>query len=126
MTQVKTRTYLFVRLARLSFGFNQSNISSEAKCNFRFVTKVTLGHCAIVWLRHQFNNLEHKEHKCMRLPFPRWCSKVIFACYLKMKHWVYYYNLAYSAFANSCPLQTDTFLFPLIHSHNVILSSNKF
>ncbi len=32
----------------------------------------------------------------------------------------------YSAFANSCPLQTDTFLFPLIHNHNVILSSNKF
>ncbi len=32
----------------------------------------------------------------------------------------------YSAFANSCPLQTDTFLFSLIHSHNVILSSNKF
>ncbi len=32
----------------------------------------------------------------------------------------------YSAFANSCPLQTATFLFPLIHSHNVILSSNKF
>ncbi len=32
----------------------------------------------------------------------------------------------YSAFANSCPLQTDTFVFPLIHSHNVILSSNKF
>ncbi len=32
----------------------------------------------------------------------------------------------YSVFANSCPLQTDTFLFPLIHSHNVILSSNKF
>ncbi len=32
----------------------------------------------------------------------------------------------YSAFANSCPLQTDTFLFPLIHSHNVLPSSNKF
>ncbi len=32
----------------------------------------------------------------------------------------------YSAFANSCPLQTDTFLFPLIHSHHVLLSSNKF
>ncbi len=32
----------------------------------------------------------------------------------------------YSAFANSCPMQTDTFLFPLIHCHNVILSSNKF
>ncbi len=32
----------------------------------------------------------------------------------------------YSAFANSCPMQIDTFLFPLIHSHNVILSSNKF
>ncbi len=32
----------------------------------------------------------------------------------------------YSAFANSCPLQIDTFLFPLIHSHNVLLSSNKF
>ncbi len=32
----------------------------------------------------------------------------------------------YSPFANSCPLQTDTFLYPLIHSHNVILSSNKF
>ncbi len=34
-------------------------------------------------------------------------------------------ELVYSAFANSCPLQTDTFLFPLIHSHNVLLSSNK-
>ncbi len=32
----------------------------------------------------------------------------------------------YSAFANSCPLQTDPFLFPLVHSHNVLLSSNKF
>ncbi len=32
----------------------------------------------------------------------------------------------YRAFVNSRPLQTDTFLFPLIHSHNVILSSNKF
>ncbi len=32
----------------------------------------------------------------------------------------------YSAFANSCPMQIDTFLFPLIQSHNVILSSNKF
>ncbi len=32
----------------------------------------------------------------------------------------------YCAFANSCPLQTDTFLLPLIHSHNAILSSNKF
>ncbi len=32
----------------------------------------------------------------------------------------------YSAFANSCPLQTDTFLFPLIHSHHVLLPSNKF
>ncbi len=40
----------------------------------------------------------------------------------------YIQNLSwsYSAFANSCPLQTDTFLFPLIHSHNAILSSNKF
>ncbi len=34
--------------------------------------------------------------------------------------------LTYSAFANSCPLQTDTFLFPLIHSHNVKFASNKF
>ncbi len=33
---------------------------------------------------------------------------------------------AYSAFANSCPLQNDTFLFALIHSYNAILSSNKF
>ncbi len=32
----------------------------------------------------------------------------------------------YSAFANSCPLQIDTFRFPLIHSHNVLVSSNKF
>ncbi len=32
----------------------------------------------------------------------------------------------YSAFANSCPLQTDTFRSPLVHSHNVLLSSNKF
>ncbi len=32
----------------------------------------------------------------------------------------------YSTFANSCPLQTDPFLFPLIHSHNALLSSNKF
>ncbi len=28
-------------------------------------------------------------------------------------------GLDYSAFVNSCPMQTDTFLFPLIHSHNV-------
>ncbi len=32
----------------------------------------------------------------------------------------------YSAFATSCSLQTDTFLFPLIHSHNVQFPSNKF
>ncbi len=32
-------------------------------------------------------------------------------------------QIYYSAFAKSCPLQTDTFLFPLIHSHNVLLSS---
>ncbi len=32
----------------------------------------------------------------------------------------------YSAFANSCTLQSDTFLFPLIHSHHVLLSPNKF
>ncbi len=32
----------------------------------------------------------------------------------------------YSAFANSRPLQTDTFLFPLVHSHNILLTSNKF
>ncbi len=31
-----------------------------------------------------------------------------------------------SAFANSRPLQTDTFLFPLIHSLHVLFSSNKF
>ncbi len=35
-------------------------------------------------------------------------------------------RIVYSAFANSCPLQTDPFLFPLIHSHNALLSSNKF
>ncbi len=35
-------------------------------------------------------------------------------------------SIMYSAFANSCPLQTDTFLFPLIHSHNLKFSSNKF
>ncbi len=28
-------------------------------------------------------------------------------------------RMEYSAFANACPLQTDTFLFPLIHSHNM-------
>ncbi len=32
----------------------------------------------------------------------------------------------YSAFANSCPLQTDTFRVPLIHSRHILLSSNKF
>ncbi len=40
------------------------------------------------------------------------------SAYMHLLYW-------YSTFANSCPLQTDTFLFPLIHSHNVILSSNK-
>ncbi len=35
-------------------------------------------------------------------------------------------NREYSAFANSCPLQTDTFRFPLIQSRHVLLSSNKF
>ncbi len=34
--------------------------------------------------------------------------------------------MIYSAFANSCPLKTHTFLFPLIHSHNILLSSNNF
>ncbi len=29
-----------------------------------------------------------------------------------------------SAFANSCPLQTDTFIFPLIRSHNILLSQS--
>ncbi len=29
--------------------------------------------------------------------------------------------MTYSAFANSCPMQTDTVLFPLIHSHNILL-----
>ncbi len=28
-------------------------------------------------------------------------------------------HIVYSAFANSCPLQTDTLLFPFIHSHHV-------
>ncbi len=35
-------------------------------------------------------------------------------------------SFIYSAFANSCPLQTDPFHFPLIQSHNALLSSNKF
>ncbi len=39
---------------------------------------------------------------------------------------IYIYLYIYSAFANSCPLQTDTLLFPIIHNHNVLLSSNKF
>ncbi len=45
---------------------------------------------------------------------------------LFQKHLVGGLHTMYSAFANSCPLQTDTFLFPLIHSHKVVLSSNKF
>ncbi len=36
------------------------------------------------------------------------------------------WNKVYSAFANSCPLQTNTFLFSIIHSHQAQLSSNKF
>ncbi len=32
----------------------------------------------------------------------------------------------YSALANSCPLQTNQFLFPLIYSHHFRLASNKF
>ncbi len=43
-----------------------------------------------------------------------------------VRHVVEHKSYTYSAFANSCPLQTDTFLFPLIYSHNVIFSSNKF
>ncbi len=48
---------------------------------------------------------------------------------LSVAPYVHYYDMAfnyYSAFANSCPLQTDTFLFPLIHIHHVQLSSNEF
>ncbi len=33
------------------------------------------------------------------------------------------YSVLYSAFANSCPLQTDTFRFPW---HNILLTSNTF
>ncbi len=36
------------------------------------------------------------------------------------------FGKSYSAFANSCPLQTDTIRFPLIQSRYVLLSSNKF
>ncbi len=39
---------------------------------------------------------------------------------------IHYQVEKYSAFVYSCPLQTDTFLFPLIYSHNVKFSSNKF
>ncbi len=31
----------------------------------------------------------------------------------------------YSAFANSCPLQTDTILLPFIHKHHILLSLSK-
>ncbi len=49
-----------------------------------------------------------------------------FPTYFVAKLLVMSTSRVYSAFANSCPLQTGTFLFPLIHNHNVILSSNKF
>ncbi len=59
----------------------------------------------------------------MKAPSKKWMS-----CYLLPAIATYHSRrrYSYSAFANSCPLQTDTFLFPLIHSHNVLLSSNKF
>ncbi len=50
-----------------------------------------------------------------------WCLKI--GTFVLIKVLLTY---LYSAFANSCPLQTDTFLFPLIHRHNVTPSSNKF
>ncbi len=34
--------------------------------------------------------------------------------------------VTFGAFGNSCPLQTNTFHFPIIQSHHVQLSSNKF
>ncbi len=36
------------------------------------------------------------------------------------------HRLDYSAFANSCPLQTDIFLFPLIHNHNAYYLQTSF
>ncbi len=50
-------------------------------------------------------------------------GRILSAAYFKGMHTA---AASYSAFANSCPLQTDTCLLPLIHSHYVLLSSNKF
>ncbi len=50
------------------------------------------------------------------------------AFYCNWKHFDTYefIGILYSAFANSCPLQTDTFRFSLIQSRHILLSSNKF
>ncbi len=77
-------------------------------------------------------DLLHMHHNAYRWPTLSQCGTIVI-CFSAIKelHTQYRYKTAlffhptYSAFANSCPLQTDTFLFSLIHSHNVLLSSNK-
>ncbi len=84
--------------SRLMTNFTYSSNNCNAKFLFR---RVSVG-CRFIW-----NN-------------PSWPLSPAFSS-------AYFYPAtSYSAFANSCPLQTDTFLFPLIHSHTVVLSSNKF
>ncbi len=65
---------------------------------------------ALLFLHRQWTHLSIRMHLFS------WTLVLVRCCCISI----------YSAFANSCPLQTDTFLFPLIHNHNVILSSNKF
>ncbi len=43
-------------------------------------------------------------------------SLVVFNDYFSIQQFRNDVIWIYSAFANSCPLQTDTFLFPLIHN----------
>ncbi len=72
--------------------------------------------------------LDGRQSNRNRMHRPCLCTCVSVGVFYKLllKNCLFNRVQEYSAFANSCPLQTDTFLFPLIHSHNVIFSSNKF
>ncbi len=87
-------------------------------------TRPVLVKWLIQQLRHAaFEAIAWVRHCCWVHWSPGFCHILWITIFEKNR---YMLSLAICAFANSCPLQTDTFPFPLIHSHNNLLSSNKF
>ncbi len=74
-----------------------------------------------IWVTEMLNFPFFRLRFSLTFPIWRHVSRICLP-----KTFLYELLHLYSAFANSCPLQIDTFLFALIHSLNVILFSNTF